>query len=303
LTNTSSSSSINHARGNMPLMPDAYEETGGWDDAPLLLASPHSGRFYPQALVDSAQLPVDDLRRLEDPFVDLLLDAAVGERLPTIRSVYARGWIDLNRRETEIDPRQVEPTPTSHIDHQSPRVAAGLGLVPASTGPGRPIYARQLPLADVQARIAAVHRPYHQRITERLGAMHRRHGIALFLDIHSMPPLPASQMADLVIGDRHGRSAAAWLVDHVIDWLGARGYRVARNVPYAGGHGIERHGNPAAGIHAIQIEIDRSLYLERDWRRLSSRAAEISAMLGGLAASLQPLLTMDDDGGDQLAAE
>ena len=270
--------------------PCPFLENGDLAGSPLLMAAPHAGRHYPPELLDAARLPLEELRRLEDPLVDLLIRNAAANGTGTISASYARAWIDLNRRETEIDPRAFTPQPPAHVDQRSPRVTAGLGLIPQTTGAGRFLYHQPLPLMQLHERLNTVHRPYHNHIAKRLEAMRARHGIALLCDMHSMPSLLPAGSADIVVSDRHGRTAAAWLVDAVTDWLSGQGYHIARNAPYIGGYGVEKHGRPTASIHAIQIELDRRLYLNADDLTFNQNAASIGELIGALAVFMRELL-------------
>lgn len=279
----------------------AFSEICGASEMPILLAVPHSGRFYPAELTRQAKQPIEQLRRLEDPLVDQLIVNTVNNGTGAIIGHYARAWIDLNRRETEIDPRQISPSPPAHVDHRSPRVMAGLGLVPQTTGNGRNIYDRPLPLESLNQRIREAHRPYHARIATLLAAIRARHGTALLCDMHSMPSLPGAQAADIVIGDRFGRTAAPWLVDSAAEWLIRQGYRVARNTPYAGGHCVEHHGRPTNAVHAIQFEIDRRLYLNAGTLSLNENAGTIAVMIAALIEMLRTKLLSNNM--QRLAAE
>ena len=281
--------------------PAPFVETGGSGGA-LLFTAPHAGRHYPPELLSRTRLSIERLRRLEDPLIDVLIGPAAAAGTTTIAGTYARAWIDLNRRETEMDARQMTPAPPAHADHRSPRVSAGLGLVPRTAGDGRPIYDQLLPLEAVTARIRQVHRPYHHRIAQVLAEKHARNGIAMLCDMHSMPSLPPSQAADVVIGDRHGRTCGSWLTDAAHNWLTENGLRVTRNQPYAGGHGVERHGSPANAVHALQFEFDRRLYLNLDNVSLNAHAMSLSMIIAGLAAMLHGLLAGAADA-HRLAAE
>lgn len=278
-----------------------FIETGAADKGALLFSAPHAGRFYPPELLDRAKVSVARLRRLEDPLTDILISRATAAGVTGIAGAYARAWIDLNRRETEVDARQITPPPPAHSDHRSPRVSAGFGLIPRTTGDGRHIYDRLLPLEAVATRIREVHRPYHARIAALLAEKKACHGIALLCDMHSMPPLPAGQASDVVIGDRHGQTCAAWLTAAVQEWLTGKGLRVTRNLPYAGGHGVERHGNPANGIHAMQLEFDRRLYLNDDGLTPNAEADALTVVIAEMAAMLSHLV--EEAGGFNLAAE
>lgn len=278
-----------------------FTEFGEVAESPVLVSVPHSGRYYPQELLDQARLPLEQIRMLEDPLVDFLVQDVPAKNTGVIIGNYARAWIDLNRRETELDVRQITPQPAAHLDHRSPRVTAGLGLIPQISGAGRILYDKPLALDAVTERVREVHRPYHACIDARLAAMKARFGIVLLCDVHSMPPLPAAQAADIVIGDRHGRSAAMWVVNAAASWLTQHGLRVARNLPYAGGHGVDLHGQPSESRHAIQIEIDRRLYLEPGSHKLSGNAESIRRLVAELMQHLRE--TLESGAACELAAE
>jgi N-formylglutamate deformylase len=256
------------------------ETDGRW---PLVMASPHSGREYPPAFLAAARLGPQQLRRAEDPLVDELLDGVAG--VPVLRARYARAFLDLNRAADELDPAMFEGAPP-HAPRHTDRVAAGLGVLPRVAAQGMDIYRRRLAPAEAAARIAALHLPWHARITELLDRARARHGFAILLDCHSMPT-PQGQMApQIVLGDRHGTSASETLVALIEAHFRACGWRVGRNIPYAGGHTTEFHGRPAEGVHAVQIEIDRSLYLEPYRIQRNARFGAVAAALATLAARL-----------------
>lgn len=264
----------------------------GW--SPLLLASAHSGNFLPPAL--RARLPLAPalVRRLEDAHVGKLL-AEAGRHAPLIEARHARAVIDLNRGEDEIDAATVAGAPPIA---PTERARAGFGLFPRLAAPGQPLLARPLSRHEAEARIATLHRPWHAAIAAGLEAARARHGIALLLDCHSMPPLEPGG-AQVVLGDRFGRSAAPDLVDAVEAHFRAAGLRTARNIPYAGGHGIERHGRPGDDIHAIQIELCRTLYMRPETLLPHAGFTHVS----GLLCSLVERLVRQLGGGVALAAE
>ena len=255
---------------------------GRW---PLVLASPHSGRDYPPEFLARTRLTLAQLRRTEDAFVDTLLAEAAATGVPLLAARYGRSWLDLNRAPAELDPAMyVEPFDTVPAQ-TSERVQAGLGVVPRVAGYGLDIYPTRLRLAEARARIDRVHVPWHATLTALAGRAQARHGYAIVLDCHSMPtpgPQPGGP-PQIVIGDLHGRSAAASLVDLIAAHFADAGLRVARNAPYAGGYTTAAHGRPEHGIHAVQIEIDRALYM--DPARLSRHMGfpAIAALLGQLA--------------------
>lgn len=231
---------------------------------PLVLASPHSGREYPAAFLATSRLTLAQLRRAEDAFVAELLATAVGHGVPLIAARFGRAWLDLNRDEAELDPAMFVDPFDAHPAQSSDRVVAGLGVVPRIAAHGLEIYADRLYRADVDARIVGVHRPYHAALDALLAAARDTHGFAVLLDCHSMPtPPPAIGGApQIVIGDLWGTSAAPALMSAVERHFRRAGFRVARNAPYAGGYTTARHGCPTAGIHVLQIEVDRALYMD-----------------------------------------
>ncbi len=234
---------------------------GRW---PLVLASPHSGREYPADFLARTRLTLVQLRRAEDAYVDGLLDGAAATGVPRLAARFGRSWLDLNRAPTELDPAMyVEPF-DSDAAQSSERVQAGLGVVPRVAGHGLDIYPTRLRLDEARGRIAAVHAPWHATLAELTARARARHGFAVLLDCHSMPsPGPGSGgAAQIVLGDLHGRTAAPALVDTIAAHFTAAGLRVARNSPYAGGYTTAWHGRPEHGIHAVQIEIDRALYMD-----------------------------------------
>lgn len=252
---------------------------------PLVIASPHSGRDYPAAFLARTRLTLGQLRRAEDPYVDTLVDGAAALGVPRLSARFGRSWLDLNRAPDELDPAMyVEPL-DAHVDQASDRVVAGLGVVPRIAAQGLDIYPTRLRVDDARARIATVHAPWHATLEQLLGTAHRVHGHAILLDCHSMPTPPpvAGGAPQVVIGDLHGRSASSALVALVEAHFLACGLRVARNVPYAGGYTTARHGRPEHGIHAVQIEIDRALYMDPQRLTRHMGFTAVAGHLKGLA--------------------
>lgn len=231
--------------------------------APIVLASPHSGREYPGAFLAQSRLTLGQLRRAEDAYVDELLGDAVAEGVPLIAARYGRAYLDLNRDADEIDPAMIaDPLPPS-AGQASDRVAAGLGVVPRIAAHGLDIYASRLRLAEVESRVGALHRPYHRGIDMLLDRALARHGYAVLLDCHSMPTPPGGPSSpQFVLGDLHGQTAAPRLVDAIEATIAGAGFRVSRNAPYAGGYTTLHHADRARGVHVVQIEVDRSLYMD-----------------------------------------
>ncbi|MBS0283709.1 MAG: N-formylglutamate amidohydrolase [Proteobacteria bacterium] len=227
-------------------------------ESPVVLSVPHGGREYPLALRANLRVPTELLASLEDRHVDTIALAARGCETLIVQRL-GRAWIDLNRGEHERDPAvddsAADRPPTA-------KVRGGLGIVPRRTGRTGELWRRRFSGAEIVARIAADHRPYHAALADLLERTRARFGCAVLLDLHSMPPIAGSE-ARIVTGDRFGRSCATRFVRRAEMEAEAAGLRHIRNTPYAGGHILERHGNPAAQVHAIQLELDRSLYLDR----------------------------------------
>lgn len=257
--------------------------------SPLVLAVPHAGRRYPSELSAASAVPMALLEQLEDRHADRLIGRAVADGAVAIVARVARAWIDLNRGEDDLDASLHGGAEGRTI---SARARSGLGLVPRRIG-RRELWRTPPDARAVAARIARIHRPYHAAIAEALTAARRVHGHAVLLDCHSMPTVAGASPARIVIGDRHGATADGEVVAAIAAAGRAAGYRVALNAPYAGAHAIERHGRPLAGIHAVQIEIDRALYLAPDMRTVTSGLARIEALIAALgraaiAASAPP---------------
>ncbi|MDP5279201.1 N-formylglutamate amidohydrolase [Sphingomonas sp. DG1-23] len=229
---------------------------------PVILSVPHAGRDYPPALRAALRVPLAALKGLEDRYADALgLDARRAETLFVAQR--ARAWIDLNRGEHERDPRLDDGA--ARIGHpQSAKLRSGLGLVPRRVGNSGDIWQRRLSADEVDQRIAADHRPYHAALAAALASARARFGVAVLVDIHSMPSLgPAESAPRLVLGDRFGKSAAGRFTGRIEGVARAHGIATAANAPYSGGHILERHGEPRRGVHAVQLEFDRGLYLDQ----------------------------------------
>ncbi len=235
---------------------------------PVLLSSPHSGRLYPERLL--AEICVDRavLRPLDDGPVDLLLEPALDHAAGLLVPLLPRAWIDLNRAPDEVDPTEIEGSFRA-APSLSAKVKAGLGLVPTRVG-GHALYGRKLAATALDERLATAYWPFHRALRAELDTLRTVHGVAVLLDCHSMPRASVAHHAsriDVVVGDRHGRAAAPAITGAVVRELRARGLAVAINRPFAGGYITETCGRPAAGIHALQLEVRRDLFLdETDYR-------------------------------------
>lgn len=281
--------------GNAPALPP-YRLHGVFGGAsPLLLSSPHSGTHVPAGF--ASRLPRTWLRRIEDAHVaELVRPAAEACGAPLIEATHARAVIDLNRAEDEYDPQTVAGA-LPHPPRSTERVRAGYGLIPRIIAPGQPISTTPTPAATILERLNRLHRPYHAALAAGIAAARARHGHALLVDCHSMPSLVPASRANLVIGDRHGHSAAPVISDFLSQCFTSHGLVIARNRPYAGGHIAQFHGRPAEGVHVIQIEVDRALYM--DCNSLVPHAgfapltAVLADVLGALADALPALLPHD----------
>lgn len=233
-------------------------------DWPVILSVPHAGRAYPPDLPDDCRFPVGRLLPLEDRLADLLAAQAFRSGFSGIVAQTPRALIDLNRAERDMDPGMLT-APMVPPPLLSAKARGGLGLVPRRTAALGEIWRRRFSPQEIAARIGRHHRPYHDRLSALLTAAKARHGVALLIDLHSMPPLPAEAdrpAPQIVIGDRFGRSASPLLGEIAGACFEAHGLRVAFNAPYAGGHILDRHSAPNFGLHALQIEVDRRLYLD-----------------------------------------
>ena len=258
-------------------------------ESPLVVSVPHAGRDYPEALLRQAWLGRAALQSLEDRYVDRLVEPLAERGITTIVAHTARAWIDLNRSEREIDPEMVLPQPALSGIELSPKVRGGLGLIPRRLSGHGNIYSEPISAEDLSRRIQQTHRSFHGLVSEALAAARKRFGTAILLDCHSMPPLrPGGGEAriDIVLGDLEGRSAAPGFASRAAELCRANGLRVARNSPYAGGYILQRHGRPERGVHALQFEICRSLYLDPALDRPGNRFAEFAALVAHLATAL-----------------
>lgn len=243
--------------------------------APVVVASPHSGNRYPEDLLAAARLDSLNLRRSEDCFVDELFGDTVACGAPLLRALFPRAYVDVNREPWELDPTMFEDELPAWVNRGSPRVAAGLGTIARVVSEGVAIYRRKLRFAEAEARIEQLYKPYHAALARLLAATRDGFGTCLLIDAHSMPSLPgiaggnrAPELADIVLGDLNGTSCAPDIIGAAEALLSGLGYRVTRNKPYAGGHTTLIHGAPGEGRHCLQVEINRSLYMnERSLQR------------------------------------
>lgn len=261
---------------------------------PILISVPHAGREYPLELAGMARHPLEALVGLEDRFADLLIDDAVAGGASAVVARCARAWIDLNRDPREIDPGMITFSLDPGRGILSTKVRGGLGLVPRRLPALGELWNRRLTGPEIQARLDGAHAPYHRTVGLLLAAMQRDHGQAMLIDCHSMPPLPrdaGGRAIDIVVGDRFGRSANDDIVDCALMTAAAHGFRSVRNAPYAGGYTLDRHGNRRAGVHAIQLEFARALYLDEGGQPVLVGLDRCRSLLADIAGRLSALLS------------
>ena len=266
---------------NAPALVEVIAGRGG----PVLLSVPHSGRNYDADLLARTRLGRASLERLEDPFTDLLVAGVIDRGAGAVIARAPRAMIDVNRELTELAPSAISgrrgEAPTA-------RARAGLGVIPTRISGLGELWRAPIGEAEFEQRVALIHKPYHDALAAHLMAMAESWDDVMLLDCHSMPPQP--ETANIVLGDRHGASAAPWLVDAAEAIARRCGFTVARNRPYAGGHVVERHGRPQSRMHALQIEIDRSIYCQRDLRTPGPGFDRVAMLFETLAGELGALL-------------
>lgn len=240
---------------------------------PLIFSSPHSGRRYPAELLRMSRLDRHALRQSEDGYVDLLFAAAPQFGAPLLRALFPRAWVDVNRARDELDQRMFADPLPSNADTRSNRVRAGLGVIPRIVADGQDIYDRKLKFFEARRRLAECYDTYHRELSGLINQARARFGCAVLIDCHSMPSAGAmpfrdnERPLDIVLGDRFGASCSGAITACAEQTLAGLGYQVSRNAPYAGGHVASAYGRPLEGIHVLQIEINRALYL--DERRIA----------------------------------
>ena len=252
------------------------------NELPVLLSVPHSGREYPDWLVAMATGGMPSLTTLEDPLVDRLVWRAIQRGCGAVIAQTPRALVDCNRAEDEVDPSVVDGARRGRV---TARARGGLGIVPGRTQQHGYLWRRPINREQLEERIAQAHRPYHEAIEQQLALLLDRFGCALLLDCHSMPPPPAG-VPPVVFGDCRGRPADGWVSREAMEIAGRCGFEAALNDPFAGGHVIERHARPARGVHALQIELDRRIYLDRGLKLPGSGFDNGARLIEMLAAEL-----------------
>ncbi|OBZ95306.1 N-formylglutamate amidohydrolase [Pararhizobium polonicum] len=266
---------------------------------PFVFNSPHSGRIYAQSFLDQSRLDDLSIRRSEDHFVDELFHSVTDLGAPLLLAHFPRAFLDVNREPYELDPRMFDGPLPPHANISSLRVAGGLGTVPRLVAENMEIYRGRVPVAEALERIETIYKPYHACLRRLIARTHVQFGLAVLIDCHSMPGnvrlAGSGQRPDFIIGDRYGTSASADLSRAAVSLLEDLGFSVARNKPYAGGFITEHYGRPARGLHALQIEINRGLYVDETTLRkkpdFTTLSQAIAVFLGGLAAHVEKYVT------------
>jgi N-formylglutamate amidohydrolase len=263
---------------------------------PLVVASPHSGSLYPVEFLAQAAVPLAALRRAEDAFVDELFAAAPDLGIPFLAARFPRSYVDANREPYELDPGMFEGPLPRALNHRTTRVAAGLGMIPRVAASGEAIYRGRVPAEAIEHRLETCWRPYHVTLSMLIEQAYAQFGGVLLIDAHSMPSSASGiglrerdQRVDVVLGDNHGEACAPGLIDCVDHWLTAHGLRVRRNQPYAGGFTTQRYGRPSVGRHALQIEINRSLYMDEARHTKLATFGTMARLMTGLLEEIGQL--------------
>jgi N-formylglutamate amidohydrolase len=250
---------------------------------PFVFNAPHAGAVYPGSFLSLSRLEGLALRRSEDAFVDALFADVTALGAPLMTARFPRAYLDVNREPYELDPRMFEGRLPPFANTRSMRVAGGLGTIPRIVADGQEIYRGRLPVDEGLRRIEWLYKPYHRTLRQLVQRTARGFGHAVLIDCHSMPSTSLARdeagKADMVLGDRYGTSCSTLLTDLVEAAFRARGYAVVRNKPYAGGFITEHYGEPALGRHALQIEINRALYMDE---RSLARGPDFDAVVADL---------------------
>lgn len=256
---------------------------------PMVVASPHSGALYPAEFLSQAAVPLTALRRAEDAFVDELFAAAPSLGVPFLAARFPRSYVDANREPYELDPGMFEGPLPRPLNHRTTRVAAGLGMIPRVAASGEAIYRGRVPSDEIEHRLETCWRPYHVALSTLVEQTYSLFGGVLLIDAHSMPSSASGIGArereprvDIVLGDNHGESCTAALIDSAETWLRGRGLRIQRNQPYAGGFTTQRYGRPGLARHALQIEINRALYMDEARHERLPTIGAIERLIAGL---------------------
>lgn len=259
-------------------------------DTAVIFASPHSGRDYDPVFVAQSLLDAHSIRSSEDAFVDQLFGDAPLFGAPLMAATVPRAFIDFNRAPDELDPSVIDGIPRAP---HNPRISSGLGVIPRVVAGGRAIYRGKLPLSEVESRIARYWHPYHRALRDLIETTHAQFGEAVLIDCHSMPheaidghARAGSLKPDVVLGDRFGAAAGRDVMDRVESAFASAGFRVARNAPFAGAFIAQSYGRPTGRRHVVQVEIDRSLYLDETRIELLPDYPQFRALVTGVIAEI-----------------
>ena len=260
---------------------------------PMVFNSPHSGHALPPGFAETTCLTPTQLHASEDRHVDELFSGCIEAGAPMIRALFSRSYLDLNREPFELDSRMFRDRLPAYVNCASPRVASGLGTIPRTVGDGLLIYDRQIMWQDALQRIETIYRPYHRALGALLDQAYQARGIVLLVDCHSMPSSAVqhlkrdnSRAVDVVLGDRFGSACSPAICDLAESLLQDAGLNVSRNRPYSGGFFTENHGRPRYDRHALQIEINRELYMNETSHEPHAGLASLRAILAKLALRL-----------------
>jgi len=264
---------------------------------PLVFSSPHSGRYYPAAFLAASKLDALAIRRSEDSFVDELFGHVPQLGAPLLRALFPRAFVDPNREPYELDPAMFTTPLPAFVNRRSPRVAAGLGTIARVVANGSEIYSGKLDFDEANERIERCYRPYHDALEDLIAHTRTMFGTCVLIDCHSMPSIGGPmendagrhRQVDFILGDAHGRSCARTLTLLVEDTLRGMGYSVVRNTPYSGGFITRNYGRPERGVHALQIEINRALYMDETSFERTEGLARVAADMRDLAVRIAEL--------------
>jgi N-formylglutamate amidohydrolase len=255
---------------------------------PILLSVPHAGRDYPPELIEKLRVSPAELVRLEDRYADRLVQHAIAMGFTAIIAHRARAWIDLNRSEKDMDSEMLQNPPPGQFS-PGPKTRGGLGLIPRRLSGCGELWRSRLTMAEFDQRLENAYRPYHSEVEKILSTMQAQFGLAILIDVHSMPALSQSYHstnAQIVIGDRFAQSAAPLYSETAAMTVQQHGLAVTLNHPYPGDYILRRHGRPRHNVHAIQIEIERSLYLDELHREIGGGLAKIQTLVADIAGAL-----------------
>lgn len=279
-----------------PLFEPPYEILGPPQSIPFILSSPHSGRRYPPEFLAASSLDLETLRRSEDCFVDELFAEAAYIGAPLLCALFPRAYLDPNREPYELDPAMFEDALPAYANTRSLRVVGGLGTLARVVTDGAEIYRDKMLFAEAQRRIESLYLPYHRRLRDLIDSTRERFGYAVLIDCHSMPSIggymdedSGHDRPDIVLGDRFGTACSPNLTQLAEETLNRMGYSVVRNNPYAGGYTTDHYGRPVKFVHALQIEINRALYMDEKVFERRNTIARVSRDMRYLLQSLATL--------------